>query len=149
LVSYRTFFHLLRAVSTFFLLLSLALLLLCCFSYLPTFCTSFIDSPPNSLSTNSSPDFRQAPSLNLYSTTALGRQRTPLLEFSSHMPEFTKWDNSDSHISIKILLKTQKPSVYHLDFNALPLLNSLHYICIFRTNQIVACLVEVERCDIN
>ena len=57
------------------------------------------------------------------------------------------FDDCNIRLSIKIPLKAQKPSVYHIHFDKLSLLNGLHRAPIFVIDEIVADLVEVEDCD--
>ena len=57
------------------------------------------------------------------------------------------FDDRNSLISTRIVLKAEKPCVYRIDFDKISLLNGLYRASIFEINRIVACLVEMEDDD--
>ena len=59
------------------------------------------------------------------------------------------FDNYSNHISLKILFKKERVNYFRFYSNKPLLFSGLYYASFFGINEIVACLVEVEDCDIN
>ena len=59
------------------------------------------------------------------------------------------FNNDNNHLFTEILLKAQGWYLSNLSFDELSLFSGLHWASMFGIDEIVACLVEVEGCDIN
>ena len=108
-----------------------------------------------------SPNPRRAPFSISNAPLLLDLRRAPFLEYSSplYIEEPTQsptlqiacwglFDHCNIRVSTKILSGAQKPSVDRIHFDKLSLFNGLHRTFISVIDEIVACLVEVEGCDI-
>jgi len=59
------------------------------------------------------------------------------------------FDGYSTHVYTKIFLEPQELYSYTLGFDGLFLFSGLHCESLFGIDEIVACLVEVEGCDVN
>ena len=112
-------------------------------------CLSYLNSHQvESFSANPAHDLRGTPFLE-YSSLYWGVHAKRDLSSCAKLLALKLFDNYDSHISIQILIKEQKPSMYLADFDKISQFSGLHCASCFGVDEIVACLVEMEGCDIN
>ena len=115
-------------------------------------CLSYLNSHQvKALSSNSSPldpDLQHAPFLE-YSPIYWGVHAKRDLSDNAKQLALRLFDNYSNHISLKILFKKERVNYFRFYFNKPLLFSGLHYASFFGIDEIVACLVEVEDCDIN
>jgi len=110
-------------------------------------------SCPNSiqvktLSAAPSPDLQGTPFLE-YPYLYWGMQAKRDLSDCAKSLALKIFDDYSTHVFTKILLEPQELYSYTLGFNGLFLFSGLHCGSLFGIDEIVACLVEVEGCDVN
>jgi len=111
-------------------------------------CLSYLNSQKvKALSTSPSPDLQSTPFLG-YSSLYWGIHAKRDLSGCAKRLALELFDYKN-HISTKILLKAQGRYFCNVDFDKPSLFSGLHSASLFGIGEIVACLVEVEGCDIN
>ena len=112
-------------------------------------CLSYLNSQQvKVLSTSPSPDLQSTPFLE-YSSLYWGMHAKRELSDCAKLLALKLFDDYSNHISTRILLKAQGWVFYNIDFNKISLFSGLHCASVLGIEEIVACLVEVEGCDIN
>ena len=112
-------------------------------------CLSYLNSEEvKALPARPSPDIGGTPFLE-YSSQYWGMHAKRELSERGKLLAFKLFDNCNKHPFIDILLKAQGWYLSDVDCDALSLFSGLHCASIFGIDEIVACLVEVEGCDIN
>ena len=112
-------------------------------------CLSYLNSQQvKALSIFPFPDLQDTPFLK-YSSLYWGVHAKRNISDCAKQLALKLFDGYDRHISARILLEAQGMYWYARDFNKPSLFNGLHCASFFGIVEIVACLVEMESCDIN
>jgi len=112
-------------------------------------CLSYLNSQQVKVSSTSpSPDLQDTPFLK-YSSLYWGVHARKELSDCAKQLALKLFDDYNNHISSKILLKDLIQHFYVFDFDKPYLFSGLHCASLFGIVGIVACMVEMEGCDIN
>jgi len=112
-------------------------------------CLSYLNSQQvKALSTSPHPDLRGTPFVK-YSSLYLGMHVKRDLSECARSPALKLLGDLGNHISVKILLKAQRPNWYANNYHKPFLFIGLYCASAFRIVEMVVGLVGVEGCDIN
>jgi len=112
-------------------------------------CLSYLNSQQvKALSTTPSPDLQSTPFLE-YSSLYWGTHAKRGLSDRAKLLALKLFHNYNNHISGKILLVERTRYDYSVNLEKLSLFSGLHCASMFGIDEIVACLIDIEGCDIN
>jgi len=112
-------------------------------------CLSYLNSPQvKALSASPSPDLQETPFLE-YSSLYWGMHARRVLSGPAKLLALRLFEDYNHHISIKILLKSQRLYSHLVSFDKPSLFTGLHCTSVFGVVEMVASFVRVESYDIN
>ena len=112
-------------------------------------CLSYLNSQQvKGISTSHSPDLQHTPFVQ-YSSLYWGVHARRDISDCAKQLALKLFEDQSHHLSTKILLKAQRLYWHTMDFDKPSPFSGLHCASLFGIVEIVACLVEMEGCDIN
>ena len=112
-------------------------------------CLSYLSSQQvKAISTSHSPDLQHTPFVE-YSSLYWGVHAKRDLSDCAKQLALKLFEDQSHHLSTKILLKAQRLYWHTIDFDKPSPFSGLHCASLFGIVEIVACLVEMDDCDIN